>query len=388
MKGRIAVVRKWFVFLMLVAGIFFFAPQAKAGKEEIYLILNLLVEKGTITKQESDEIMAAVENIVKKQKQDAEKNSVKTGSASNMKISGYLQTRYNVYEYKGSYDQFDIKRARASISGKIVDNFDYKLEFDLVKGKNNDLLTDAWVKFTRFPQANLTVGQFKIPYSEEYLISSSALDTIERSLPVNNLATEYDRGIMIDGDMLNKKIYYGVAFVNGTGANASDNNDEKDIVARLVFFPFADFENILSGLKFGAAYQTGTQDTGANKKDRTRNDLMVKYSYKNFKMMAEYLHQDLGNGPSKTKSEGYYVQGSYIFHVLKDNMFEPVLKYEVYDPDTGVKKNDQNIFTAGFNYYIGKLVKISTNYRWRHDDKGGKIASNCNEWFSQIQIKY
>ncbi|MCX7705412.1 MAG: OprO/OprP family phosphate-selective porin, partial [bacterium] len=283
---------KWFVVIMLVycLGLFFWIPEAKAGKEEMYILINLLVEKGTITNEEGKEIMAAVDNIVKKQKQDAEKNSVKTSAAKNMKIGGYIQTRYDQYDFKGKRDEFSIKRARASLSGNVIDNVAFKMEFDLTKGKDNDLLTDAYIKFTNFPKANITLGQFKIPYSEEFLMSSAALDTIERSIPVTKMASEYDRGIMVDGDALEKIIYYGVALVNGTGANKGDDNDSKDIVARLVLTPWGKSENALSGIKLGAAYQTGEQKMGVNKEDRTRHDFMLRYQYKNFRALAEYLY--------------------------------------------------------------------------------------------------
>lgn len=381
--------KSWIVFLMLGFGIFGYISKANAGKEEVYVLVNLLVEKGTITSEEGKEIMAAVDNIVKKQKQDAEKNSVKTSSAKNLKIGGYIQTRYDAYDYKGKRDEFSIKRARTSLSGTIIDNVNFKMEFDLTKGKDNDLLTDAFIKFTNFPKANITLGQFKIPYSEEYLISSAALDTIERSLPVTKMSSEYDRGIMIDGDLAEKVLYYGVALVNGTGGNKAEDNDSKDIVARLVFSPWGKSDDALTGLKFGAAYQTGEQKMGADKEDRTRNEFMLRYQYKNFKALAEYLNQEVKKkGQKATKSDGYFVQMAYGFNLENDHALEPVVKYEVYDPDTNKAKDTQSIFTAGLNWYMGKNVKFSTNYRWRNDDKGGKTQTNSNEWFSQVQIRY
>lgn len=388
--NAVKVKMKWWRFVLLILfGISLFTPQAKASKEEIAVLLNLLVEKGAITKEESKEILAAVENIAKKQKADAEKQSVKTSAAEKMKIGGYLQTRYDVYDYSGKTDQFSIKRARIGISGNVIENVDYKLEFDLVKGSKNDLLTDAWVKFTKFPQANITIGQFKIPFSEEYLTSSSALDTIERALPVGKMATEYDIGVMLDGKLFDKKLGYGIAFVNGAGGNSSDDNDEKDIVRRVVFSPWAGSTNPLANLDFGVAYQTGQQKTGANKEDRNRSDIMLKYSYKNFKALAEFLNQEIEKGSTKTKSDGYFVQCAYNIPVSEKNSIEPVVKYEVYDPDTKTSKNTQNIFTAGFNFHMGKNVKFSSNYRWRSDDAAvGKKETNSNEWFSQVQIKY
>ncbi|HOK79930.1 MAG TPA: porin [bacterium] len=362
--------------------------KAHASKEEMYILLNLLVQKGVITAEESKEMLAAVENITKKQKEDSAKNSIKTSAADNIKIGGYLQGRYDVYDYSGKRDEFSIKRARIGLSGKVIDNVTFKIEFDATKGKDNDLLTDAWIKLAYFPQFNITLGQFKLPFSEEYNISSSAIDTIERSLPVNSMATEYDKGIMFDGNFANGKIYYGVSLTNGTGGNKSEDNDDKDVTGRIVFAPWAGSERPASGLKFGYGYQTGKQDTGANQKDRTRNDFMLKYDYKNFKLLTEYIDQEEKAVSSTTKKNGWFVQCAYNIPLEHNKSIEPVVKYEVYDPNTKVSKNTQTIFTAGFNLYLNKLTKISTNYRWRNDDQGGSIASNKNEWFTQLQIKF
>ncbi|HOC02170.1 MAG TPA: porin, partial [bacterium] len=259
-KSRLFIMTSMFLF-----GLFAFPlPQAQASKEEMYVILNMLVEKGYITQDESKEILSAIDNIDKKQKEDTSKNIVKASVAENLNISGYIQGRYNAYEFSGTTDEFTTKRAVIGLSGKVVDNVLFKAEIDTAK--DNKLLNDAWIKLTYLPKANITVGQFKIPYSEEYLTSSSAIDTIERSLPVDSMATEFDRGIMVDANLFEKRFYYGVALVNGTGKNTSDDNSSKDVIGRIVLTPFAnEKDSALSGLKFGLNYQTGTQNKYTNR---------------------------------------------------------------------------------------------------------------------------
>ena len=382
---------------MFLFGLFAFPlPQAQASKEEMYVILNMLVEKGYITRDESKEILSAIDNIDKKQKEDTSKNIVKASVAENLNISGYIQGRYNAYEFSGTTDEFTTKRAVIGLSGKVVDNVLFKAEIDTAK--DNKLLNDAWIKLTYLPKANITVGQFKIPYSEEYLTSSSAIDTIERSLPVDSMATEFDRGIMVDANLFEKRFYYGVALVNGTGKNTSDDNSSKDVIGRVVLTPFAnEKDSALSGLKFGLNYQTGTQNKYTNRTrsyDRTRYGALVKYEIKNFKIQTEYLKQDYNHNPDATKpdaeieSNGWYALMTYTFPMRNGMNIQPVLKYETYDPDNNVETNTQSITTFGVNWNINKATKFSTNYRWRNDDRGGKTATNMNEWFSQLQIKF
>ncbi|HOQ81495.1 MAG TPA: porin [bacterium] len=391
-KSRLFIMTSMFLF-----GLFAFPlPQAQASKEEMYVILNMLVEKGYITRDESKEILSAIDNIDKKQKEDTSKNIVKASVAENLNISGYIQGRYNAYEFSGTTDEFTTKRAVIGLSGKVVDNVLFKAEIDTAK--DNKLLNDAWIKLTYLPKANITVGQFKIPYSEEYLTSSSAIDTIERSLPVDSMATEFDRGIMVDANLFEKRFYYGVALVNGTGKNTSDDNSSKDVIGRVVLTPFAnEKDSALSGLKFGLNYQTGTQNKYTNRTrsyDRTRYGALVKYEIKNFKIQTEYLKQDYNHNPDATKpdaeieSNGWYALMTYTFPMRNGMNIQPVLKYETYDPDNNVETNTQSITTFGVNWNINKATKFSTNYRWRNDDRGGKTATNMNEWFSQLQIKF
>ncbi|HON05901.1 MAG TPA: porin [Candidatus Ratteibacteria bacterium] len=391
-KSRLFIMTSMFLF-----GLFAFPlPQAQASKEEMYVILNMLVEKGYITQDESKEILSAIDNIDKKQKEDTSKNIVKASVAENLNISGYIQGRYNAYEFSGTTDEFTTKRAVIGLSGKVVDNVLFKAEIDTAK--DNKLLNDAWIKLTYLPKANITVGQFKIPYSEEYLTSSSAIDTIERSLPVDSMATEFDRGIMVDANLFEKRFYYGVALVNGTGKNTSDDNSSKDVIGRVVLTPFAnEKDSALSGLKFGLNYQTGTQNKYTNRTrsyDRTRYGALVKYEIKNFKIQTEYLKQDYNHNPDATKpdaeieSNGWYALMTYTFPMRNGMNIQPVLKYETYDPDNNVETNTQSITTFGVNWNINKATKFSTNYRWRNDDRGGKTATNMNEWFSQLQIKF
>ncbi|HOC03103.1 MAG TPA: porin, partial [bacterium] len=128
--------------------------------------------------------------------------------------------------------------------------------------------------------------------------------------------------------------------------------------------------------------------------DRTRYGALVKYEIKNFKIQTEYLKQDYNHNPDATKpdaeieSNGWYALMTYTFPMRNGMNIQPVLKYETYDPDNNVETNTQSITTFGVNWNINKATKFSTNYRWRNDDRGGKTATNMNEWFSQLQIKF
>jgi phosphate-selective porin OprO/OprP len=80
-------------------------------------------------------------------------------------------------------------------------------------------------------------GQFKVPFSLEELTSDLHIDFVERSL-INELVPSYDRGVMAYGNIKQGIVSYSLGSFNGTGQNASDNNGDKDVAARMVIAPW------------------------------------------------------------------------------------------------------------------------------------------------------
>ncbi len=63
---------------------------------------------------------------------------------------------------------------------------------------------------------------------------------------------------MVDGAMMENKVGYGLAVINGAGINTTDDNDKKDIVARIWAKPFLGSEGSpLAGLMVAGATQFG-----------------------------------------------------------------------------------------------------------------------------------
>ena len=110
------------------------------------------------------------------------------------------------------------------------------------------LLTDAYIQvvptdtasFASRRRAGLIVGQFKTPFSLEYLTSFGAVRTANRSLPVDVLSTRRDIGVL--GSMLMMpSLRITVAAVNGRGTNVDDNPDGSVLaIGRVTLLPRVD----------------------------------------------------------------------------------------------------------------------------------------------------
>jgi hypothetical protein len=110
-------------------------------------------------------------------------------------------------------------------------------------------LTDAYVQLIPPPQWStrgsllaqlhpaMVIGQFKTPYSLEYLTSFSTLKTADRSQVVDRLSQKRDIGAMAQVGWGRFATLSG-AVVNGEGANATSNPDKAEmLMSRLTITP-------------------------------------------------------------------------------------------------------------------------------------------------------
>lgn len=299
---------------------------------------------------------------------------------STLTLHGYLQAYYAWFEQNSGNDTFDIRRAFVTLDGKMSEDVSGRVQIDAAA--SSDVLRDAYIKYTHFPHVRIKVGQFKIPFSEDQLTSSGNLDTIQRALSSTKLSTDRDIGVMLEGEVLDKKIYYAGGIFNGTGRNISDTNENKDFIGRVLVSPFKGDENLLEGLSVGGSVQTGKQSlSGTSEGTRERYGALVKYAYKNLKLQSEYIFQQT----EQTDNRNKYADGWYLMTLYKLNpKLQGVVKYEQYEPDRDVGKDRESILTLGANWNINKVTKIQANYRIKDE----QTEETNNEFIFQAQVKY
>jgi outer membrane murein-binding lipoprotein Lpp len=400
--------RKIFVFAIAFAFILSSAPIGFAATDEEVQALKVQVRElmQRIDKLEMEQAQAKAEVLKAKEQHMApegletrvvklEEDVKKVPKIANflkgdMKIGGYIQPRFTTGPSKKVNDAFTIQNAKLAISGHVIPEVVYKLEIGPHKSPSSSILYDAFLRLEYFPKAKITMGQFKAPFSEEFITSSSDLKTADRALFQGNLTHEYATGVMIDGDILDS-LYYAVAVTNGTDRSIAENNEAKDTYGRLVYKPFKKLDNaLLKDLQIGTAVQYGRQPrSGNNEGDRLRNLAMVKYNYKNWTLQSEYVHQEQQQIPglADVKGQGWYALFAYKFplKVSKYNTeLEPVFKVEQYDPDTNIGNNIQSMYTLGLTWYLNKYVYIMGNYQYRDEQN----ESSDNRFILQNQVKF
>ena len=165
-------------------------------------------------------------------------------------LTGYLSVRQTVRDDTAT---FTVNRARITLQILPLRFAALRLQVDLsaVGRTRGDtvpatLLTDAYVQLVppdttspamRFLRPALVVGQFRTPFSLEYLTPFSVLATASRSRAVDRLSSRRDLGVLAQVRFARFATLTG-AVVNGEGPNQTANPDGKQMaVGRLSLFP-------------------------------------------------------------------------------------------------------------------------------------------------------
>lgn len=336
-------------------------------------LLDKLTEKGLLSTQDREDI----------QRQRAGKNMSLPFS---LKLGGRIQLRFaaqqNDPQTSGSEDSFRVRRARLSADGTFIEDVDFHLEVDVSRSA---ALEKAEIRILKVPQANVTLGQFKLPFSMENLTSGKRLDMVERTQVVTALAPGKDIGIMVGGQFFFKRFSYRAAMANGNGKNNQTNdNDQFIYVLRLEGTPiqrlslgnqdltvavgvngaYSRDSAVRADTIFGVKKAIGVTTEGARKLAGT--DLSMQLGRLSLK--TEYLWGEFKpylNGKRLIRTDGYYIQGGWYL----TQKLQALARYEAFDPDKDVLNNsDIRWTTLGLNYFIrGHNLRTQANYIFKQE---------------------
>jgi len=250
---------------------------AYAGPLADQKLLDFLKANGALTEPQVREIKATLDQEDKQAQQvqaEKEAREVKVrydegltiglqDKSFEMRIGGLIQTDFLMFQ--NSYpikNDFDIRRARLFVEGRLYRDFSYRLEYEL-EGSSTDDLIDAYINYDAVPWLQVRMGQFKEPFSFEQLTSDKNLVFTERSFGYY-LTPVRDVGLMLHGSVYDEAIMYGVGVFNGDGtdANRLSQKDSKQVTGRLVCKPLQHLcPDFLKSLQIGGSYSYARLDT-------------------------------------------------------------------------------------------------------------------------------
>lgn len=284
------------------------------------------------------------------------------------KLSGYIQAR-EIYQHRIGLTS-SINRARLAVTGNIVQALTWRIQGEfrtgsVGTGRASVSLQDAYVRYSPGSWA-LQIGQFKTPFSREFITSLADVETADRSTVVDSLAPKRDIGIL--GEYTYKQAGLWVGVFNGEGQNVTANADSTVLgVARLA----ARLLPRLSLAVNGARYMG----------DSTRYGVDAGYDGTRVTIKGEYVGQRRDD-TSDPDDWGWYGLGAVT--VIPE--VQAVGKYEEFARPgvTAVVKN--RAWTLGLNLYpSGRSLRLTFDYVTR---KIGVPGTRKGRLLAQVQAKF
>jgi hypothetical protein len=294
------------------------------------------------------------------------------GKETKLAFGGYIQTQAEFGESPDARfpasDRFLIRRARIGVKGTFAENFDFTLQSDW--GSNSlgttasyrAQLSDAYISWTKYSFAIPTIGQFKVPYGYEQLLSDTKTVCIERSLPSDMLTLPRQAGVMVAGSFYEKRLGYATAVTNGNGNNNGSNDNDQFLYLGRVYGTVLNKGGVKAtlGVNTFRTYDTGT-GAGSFTGYRLGRGIDTQIYYAGAEVDAELLRTrfDRTTG-ADYDTQGWALMGSYFFI---PNKWQAVFRYENYDPNTTIEADRTILRTYGVNYLLkGDDIKLQLNY--------------------------
>jgi len=190
-----------------------------------------------------------------------------------LNVTGVLQTDARVFPGSTeSPDSIDIRRARFDFRGWHYKSNVFRLQLEMA---DTPYLRNAYWTFKKWPQAQLQLGQFKIPVGgADFLTEEAQINFIEYSVDTP-ISPFFDRGFMLWGLPFDGIVQYCAGVFTGAGLDADQNSgdldDSKDFAGRLLFVPFKKTDMAaIQGIHIGGGYQYGMESIGT-RRGETRN---------------------------------------------------------------------------------------------------------------------
>jgi hypothetical protein len=298
------------------------------------------------------------------------------------KLDGYVQFRYEDDDATAGKEQFVVRRARFNVRGPANDRVSYRVEFQLDakesgKGRGSKVqLRTAYADYT-VPKGRIRVGQAKIPWGYELLESVPKLWTSERAVFMDRLfPNQRDIGVQWSYRRSSNAPQLDLGIFNGTGINANDNNDRKNVMAR-VDFPVANGTVALSSY-------VGKDGDGLAATDQDRHGVSAQLAWRKAEFMGEFV---------TGKDRGHDVRGWYaqIGHPLAGDRPNLLFaKFDTYDENRDASNDLFKRWSLGYWYQLDSATRLTLVHERREPEPG---FSEITKWdgdatYLQLQVQY
>lgn len=375
-------------------------------------------------------------------------------STRGIRVGGTIQARFGWTDFETTApaaptvfhrkSSFEIGAALLTFTGSLYKdysegrNLDFALRFGASpqQASNNSFLNvlDANIIYSPLPtidredpQLSITLGQQLLPFGLEVPATEELKPVIRNAQFTTRLnLARRDIGLIARGDLFpmvdfgyNYRVpilNYALGLVNGSGPNTLDDNNVRDIIARLAFTVPSDFHSWLRQITLGGTAYFGKQNsfindgpprTLAGRGVKQRLGVDFYYNHWPFGVTYEFIRGKDITTPGPTLAEsvrtdldsdahtatvflsfgeqfvsGFRNQGRYDDWWPKT--YQPFARYDRFDPNKDAKNDVVTVVTLGLNLFVAETTKFQANFNWT-DDERTKIQ---REILAQAQVGF
>lgn len=346
----------------------------------------------------------------------------------NIKLGGYLRTRFSIIEDDpnsdifGQNDGFVMASARFSIDGEMNDTLGFRLQLDGAVDQDlgatrpmsslDTKLRDAFIWWKSTPYTRLSVGQFKPPYDVEesysrqdqlFVLNSVASRGVNgvEGFGVSGLSRDREAGAMLDTDPIRFGgedgfgVRYALAVTNGSPASMLNNDNQALATYGRLEILWGDIARLGGG---GFLNSERIQPEEADFIDQEvfgwTADLTLNYAgvtlIGNMNQQSKKI-TDLEIQP-ETTTTGYQVSIAYQEPFFG---FQPTFRYAYLDPTSGLsgqtvdplfEMDARTFYTIGLNYNPAYPIRLMMNYTITDEENG--VALQNNRFDALLQVMF
>jgi hypothetical protein len=310
---------------------------------------------------------------------------------------------------------FRIRRAKFKLEGWMIRRwltYEMQVNYPAVTGSNaGALLEDAAfdVDFTKGKGLfRVHVGQFKVPYGAQELVSSGNQMFVDRALVSNSFFRGRDTGVALWGATSNNKLEWRFGAFNGNGLTRTTNdNGAFQYNARLMWQPNgsqvlnqrawvtgalyseSDFESTKAPI-YAVALNWENQDnfnatTGSDQKWHAVSIDGI-YKFKGFSANGMYAFaKRRTEAGAKSESTGGFIQAGQLFSRRR---YEVAFRFGTFDPTDLTVRNNTKEVRGAFSYYYARHGLKWQNDFGQVDVQAGPTAATVKTFEVRSQLQF
>jgi len=279
-----------------------------------------------------------------------------------------LQSRGDFFWDEDKNSTFFLRKAELGIKGHAAEHVDFSIEIDPVNP--DDPLRRTYIRLSHLSWLHIKFGMEKAPIGLEELTSTAQIPFVDRSEVSDRFAAAEEVGVHLESRWTQWLLQFAVT--NGGRRLLRDNNDHKDVSARMVWAPN-------HWLSMGGATLLGR--TGVDELERDRYNFEFKLGSNLSGFQSEfYRARDDDVWSSAFYGAGYWavpVQSRWLTHL------QPVVRYEYIDRDDGNRLEELSLLTFGVSLMLDEhRSKFQINFL-----KDLKTGTRNDELRVQYQVE-